>query len=122
MPQPNLGPVYRHMADVMKNTAAQIRKEIDKLRKKIRNRLPPKQRDRFDKDWDKAKDTKGQRRAAVITLGKVTDNVLELGGSVDPNYAGAEQELWALIDLLRALENIENMEKHFDDMAKAFGG
>ncbi|WP_374652331.1 hypothetical protein [Dongia sp.] len=121
MPQPNLGPVYRHLADVMGKTAEQIRKEIDKLRAKIRKRLPPNQRDRFDKDWEKAKDTKGRRRAAVIVLGKVTDRVLDLGEAVDPNYAGAEPELWALIDMLRALEGIEDMEKHFDDMAKAFG-
>ncbi|WP_374369729.1 hypothetical protein [Dongia sp.] len=116
-----LGPVYRHLADVMKNTAEQIRKEIDKLRKKIRDRLPPKQRDRFDKDWEKARNTKGRRRAAVITLGKVTDSVLDAGEQIDPTYAAAEAELWALIDLLRALENIEDLEKHFDDLAKAFG-
>jgi hypothetical protein len=121
MAQPNLGPVYRHLADTMKRTAAEIRKEVDKLRKKIQKRLPPNQRDRFDKDWEKADAAKGQRRAAVITLGKVTDNVMDLGGTVDPEYAGAEQELWALIDMLRTLEGIEDAEKHFGDMAKAWG-
>jgi hypothetical protein len=121
MPQANLGPVFRHMADVMKDTAKSLRKEIEKLRQKIRNRLPPKQRDRFDKDWNKAPDTKGQRAAAANMYGRVMRKILELGEIVDPEYAAARDELQALIDLLRALETIEDLEDHFDKMAKAFG-
>lgn len=121
MAKPNLGPVFRQMADLMKSNGDKIRKEIDKLRQKIRDRLSEKARNRFDKQWDKAKDTKGQKRAAIVMLGRVTDDIIDVGDQIDPSYAAAEQELWALVELLRALESIEGMEQHFSDLAKSFG-
>ncbi len=121
MSQPDLGPVYRSMAKVMNATAEKVRKEIEKLREKIRERLPKKQCDRFDKDWEKAKDSKGQKRAAIVMLGRVADDIIDVGDQIDPSYAAAEQELWALVELLRALESIEGMKHHLNDLAEAFG-
>lgn len=123
MTSPVLGPLYRQMADVMKNTATQIAKEVEKLRRTIRGRLAgkPKLRDKFEKEWDKAKDTKGRRRAAAVALGRVIGEIDELGETVSAELANAETELWALIDLLRALEQIEGLQKHFEDLAKAYG-
>jgi hypothetical protein len=121
MPQPNPGPAYRQMANVMNDAAKEFRKQIDKLRRNIRDRLPPKQRNRFDKDWDKAQDANSQRKTAAHMLGKVQAKLADLGALADPNYAAARDELQTLIDLLRGLEAIEDLRDHFADMAQAFG-
>lgn len=117
-----LGPIYRNVADIMNNTAAEITKEVDKLRRKIRARMPKKMGDRFDAEWKNATNTRGRRRAAAKVLARVVTAIEDSGEAVNPDFAGAESELLTLIDLLRSLEDIENAEKHFDDMAKAYGG
>nr|WP_298685632.1 hypothetical protein [uncultured Dongia sp.] len=121
MASPALGPIYRNLADIMKNTAAEITKEVDKLRRKIRARLPKKMGDRFDTEWKNASNTKGRRRAAAKVLAKVITAIEDSGEAVNPDFAGAESELLTLIDMLRTLEDMENAGKHFDDMAKAYG-
>ena len=120
MPSSALGPAFRNMADIMKNTAEEIAKEVEKLRRKIRKRLPDKMRDRFDRDWDKAEDSKGHRRATAITLGKVTDDIVDMGADINVDFAGAESELWALIDLLRAKSVREALHDPLDDDLEVF--
>ncbi len=117
-----LGPVYRHLQKVMASSVGEVRKEVDKLAKKISNKLKGKKKTQFDDDIKKAKNTRGKLRAAAKALGKVADDIDDMGEFVSSDLTDLEAWLLALIDLLRGLEGLENLEQHFGDMAKAFGG
>lgn len=121
MTSPNIGPAARQMADVMKAAAKQVRGEIEKFRRKIRNRLTPKQRDRFDQEWKAAKDIAGQSNAAADLHQRVLGKVLSAGAMVDPEYAQILPDLQTLMDMLQGLQTLENLETHFDKLAKAYG-
>lgn len=121
MTSPNLGPAARQMADVMKAAEKQVRGEIEKLRKKIRDKLPEKQRKRFDKNWSKAKDTRTQSDAVYFLVEVVWYRVKQEEPDVDPEYRGILDELGLLMTMLRGLETLENLEHHFDALGKAYG-
>jgi len=118
-----LGPVFRNLADAMSATIKAFESAIRTLLQKIRANLKgkPNDRRRFDDAWNKARNTKSRLRAAVRALGRLVDDLEELGDVAAPELDDAERELWALIDLLRALQGLEEVRDHYDDLARRFG-
>lgn len=118
-----LGPVFRNLANAMEATIKAFESAIRALRQKIRANLKgkPNDRRRFDDEWQKAKTTKSRLRAAVRALGRLVDDLENLGDAASSELTDAERELWALIDLLRALQGLEDLRDHYDGLAKGMG-
>jgi len=122
MTSPNIGPAARQMADAMGAAEKPIRSEVEKLRKKLRDKLPAKQRKRFDKNWKKAgKDVKKQSDAVYLLFDMVRHRAILDEATEDPEYLEMLEEIRLLTDMLRGLETLENLEKHFDALAKIYG-
>lgn len=118
-----LGPIFRNLANAMEANIKAFESAIKALRQKIRTNLKGKPNDRkkFDDDWDKAKNDKSRLRAAVRALGRLVGDLEELGELAGPELTDAERELWALIDILRALQDLKDLRDHYDGLAKGMG-
>ncbi|WP_119301073.1 hypothetical protein [Dongia deserti] len=117
-----LGPAFRAIQQALKTAADAVRREVDKLIRKISKRLRGNRKTQFDNDTSKDRKTRGRLRGATRTLGKIVGDIEDAGEMVSKELTDLEALLWALIDMLRALESLEDAEKHFDEMAKAYGG
>jgi hypothetical protein len=118
-----LGPIYRQLAKQMEAVIKAYESALKKLKDDIAKRLKgqPKDRKRFEDGWDKAKTTKDRLRVAARALGRVIEDIERLGEMAASDLGDAERELWALIDLLRALQNLENLRDYYDRLAKGMG-
>lgn len=118
-----LGPIYRQLAKQMDGVIKALESAIKKVRDDIAKRLKgqPKDQKRFEDGWDKAKTIKDKLRVAAKALGRVVEDIERLGEMASTDLTDAERDLWALIDLLRTLQSLENLRDHYDQTASAMG-
>lgn len=118
-----LGPIYRQLAKQMDAVIKALESAIKKVKEDIAKKLQgqPKDQKRFEDGWDKAKNTKDRLRVAAKALGRVVEDIERLGEMAGPDLTDAERELWALIDLLRALQDQEALRDHYDQTATGLG-
>lgn len=123
MSSAKLGPIYRQLEKQMDGVIKALESAIKKVKEDIARKLAgqPKDQKRFEDGWDKAKSTKDKLRVAAKALGRLIEDLERLGELASTDLTEAERELWALIDLLRALQGQEDLHDHFDQTAKGMG-
>jgi hypothetical protein len=117
-----LGPAYRQIAKALGKAADEVRGEIKKVVNKISKKLKGPRKAQFDSGTNENLKTPRRLRGALRTLTKIMDDI-EQGQSDLSAKEEAEllSLLWALIDMLRSLEVLENAVGHYDSTATGWG-
>lgn len=117
-----LGPAYRQIATALGQARDEVRAEIKKVINRISKKLKGPRKDQFDSGTSEEFKTRRRLRGALRTLTKIMDDIQD--GQSDLS-AKEEAELlsllWALIDMLRSLEVLENAVDHYGSTATGWG-
>ena len=117
-----LGPAYRQIAKALGKAADDVRAEVKKVANKISKKLKGQRKAQFDSGTNENLKTPRRLRGAVKTLTKILDDIED-----EQSDLSAKEEaellslLWALIDMLRSLETLENSIDHYDSTATTWG-
>lgn len=117
-----LGPAYRQIATALGQARDEVRAEIKRVANKISKKLKGQRKAQFDSGTNDKLKTQRRLRGAVRTLTKIMDDI-EQGQSDLTAKEQAEllSMLWALIDMLRSLEALENAVDHYGSTATGWG-
>lgn len=117
-----LGPAYRQIAKALEQARDEVRAEIKKVTNRISKKLKGPRKAQFDSGTSEKLKTPRRLLGALRTLTKIMDDIQD-GQSDLSAKEGAEllSLLWALIDMLRSLEVLENAFDHYDSTAKGWG-
>jgi hypothetical protein len=117
-----LGPAYRQIATALGKAADEVRAEIKKVINRISKKLKGPRKNQFDSGTNEDFKTPRRLRGALRTLTKIMDDI-EQGQSDLSAKEAAEllSLLWALIDMLRSLDVLENAVGHYGGTATGWG-
>lgn len=117
-----LGPAYRQIATALGQARDEVRAEIKKVTNRISKKLKGPRKNQFDSGTMEDLKTPRRLRGALRTLTKVMDDI-DAGQSDLSAKEEAEllSLLWALIDMLRSLEALENAVDHYGSTATGWG-
>jgi hypothetical protein len=117
-----LGPAYRQIAKALEIARDAVKEEIEKLIRRISKKLTGPRKNQFDSGTNENLKTPRRLRGALRTLTKVMDDVEEGQSDLNAQEQGELLSmLWALIDMLRSLEALENAFEHYDTTATGWG-
>ena len=117
-----LGPAYRQIAKALEIARDAVKEEIEKLIRRISKKLTGQRKNQFDSGTNENLKTPRRLRGALRTLTKIMDDIEE-----DQSDLSAKEQaellgmLWALIEMLRSLESLENAFTHYDGTATGWG-
>lgn len=117
-----LGPVYRQIATALGKAADDVRAEVKKVTNKISKKLSGPRKSQFDSGTNENYKTRRRLRGALKSLTRIMDDID--GGQLnldDKEQAELLNLLWALVEMLRALETLETAADHYGSTATSWG-